>query len=92
MNEGYPGLSEALQINNNKPLLPISIEEMMSIKILVFFKLIFRFLIIVARKNLTNNNDGERYFTVETTNGYIVINREYENIYLSLSFSNHPLV
>ena len=79
MNEGYPSLSETLQINNNKPLL---IQEMMSRKILVFLKLIFRFLIIIARKNLTNNNDGERYFTVETAHGYIVINREYENLYL----------
>ena len=30
MNEGYPGLTETLQINNNKQLIPISSQEMMS--------------------------------------------------------------
>ena len=46
------------------------------------------YLIIQIGKNNNQKlttNDAERYFTVETARGYIVINREYEkkNIYLS---------
>lgn len=32
-----------------------------------------------------NYNDAERYFTVETARGYILINRKYEYVSLSLS-------
>jgi len=37
MNERHPGLLEALQINNNKQLLPIPSQETMSINIRFFF-------------------------------------------------------
>jgi hypothetical protein len=70
MTEGHPGLLESLQINNNKQVLPIRNHE-------------------TAHKNLTNilnSTDAERYFTVETARGYIVINREYEYAYLYNDF------
>jgi len=55
----------------------------MSINILFFVINISIFLLITEHQNLTKNNDilngtdAERYFTVETARGYIVINREY---------------
>jgi hypothetical protein len=93
INEGYPGLSETLQINNNKHLSPISSEATMSMNRL-FFNLIFiGFVVFIVSQNPTSNNqilnsaDAERYFTVETARGYIVIDREYEYTYLYRLFS-----
>lgn len=43
---------------------------------------------IEVRNNITinnqtiNTNDTERYFLVESTRGYIIINREYEHLFL----------
>jgi hypothetical protein len=59
---------------------------------LIFLKLIFLFLILIVSQNVTNTNyilnstDAERYFTVETARGYIVINREYGYAYLYNDF------
>jgi len=36
--------------------------------------------------NILNSTDAERYFTVETARGYIVINREYGYAYLYHNF------
>jgi hypothetical protein len=56
----------------------------MKISFFVFLQLIF----FLANGNPATNNpilnssDTERYFTVETARGYIVINREYEYAYI----------
>jgi len=88
MNEGHPTLVETLQINTNKPVLPpLSSQEAMSINILLFNR-IFQFLTFAASKIRTSNStDAQRYFTVETARGYIIINRKYEYAYLSNCFS-----
>jgi len=81
MNEGHPNLVETLQINNNKQVLPLSNQEAMSINILLFYR-IFPFLTLTASKIRTSNRiDPQRYFTVETARGYIIINRKYEYAY-----------
>ncbi|CAM4875813.1 unnamed protein product [Rotaria socialis] len=65
--ETHPGLTETLKINSNKQLLKILSSE------------------TLRRNNVTynngtvNTNDAERYFLVESTHGYIVINRDFEN-------------
>lgn len=84
-NEGYPGLLETLQINNNKQLLPLPTEEVMSRierrSISVDVTLV-ECLTVLARKNRTahnmtvDGNNAERYFTIDTARGYILIDRE----------------
>lgn len=66
-NEGYPGLIETLQINNNKQLLPLITEDAMTPKIPS-----------KNNKNITGD-DSARYFAVETARGYIVINRDFKD-------------
>ncbi len=86
MNEGHPTLVETLQINNNKQLLPLPSQKAMSINIWLFDR-IFPFLTFAASKIRTSNStDAQRYFTVETARGYIIINRKYEYAYLSNCF------
>ncbi|CAF2578887.1 unnamed protein product [Rotaria sp. Silwood2] len=64
--EGHPGLLETLQINNNKQILPLLIEDTITRKIL-------------TNNNMINKSDAERYFAVETAQGYIVINRDFKD-------------
>jgi hypothetical protein len=40
----------------------------------------------VTNNPILNGTDAERYFTVETSRGYIVINREYEYTYLEIDY------
>ncbi|UJR28437.1 hypothetical protein I4U23_009677 [Adineta vaga] len=67
ISEGHPGLIETLQTNNNKQLVPMFIEQTM------------------GERNVTNNDkilnstDVDRYFAVETAQGYIVINRNFKD-------------
>ncbi|CAF0756416.1 unnamed protein product [Rotaria sordida] len=64
--EGHPGLLETLQINNNKQVLPLFMEDTMTRKIL-------------TNNKTTNKSDTQRYFAVETAQGYIIINRDFKD-------------
>lgn len=39
-----------------------------------------------------SHTDAERYFTVETARGYILINRKYEYVYTSISLYAYSFV
>ncbi|CAF1039393.1 unnamed protein product [Rotaria sp. Silwood1] len=67
--EGHPGLLETLQINNNKQLVPLLIEDSITRKILTNNN----------NNNTINNGDAERYFAVETARGYIIIDRDFKD-------------
>lgn len=71
-NEGHAGLVETLQINNNKPFLPILTEEAMVRKNQTRHP-------IHSNDETIKNVDGERYFAVEAARGYILINRDFKD-------------
>lgn len=71
-NEGHAGLVETLQINNNKPFLPILTEEAMVRKNQTRHP-------IHSNNETIKNVDGERYFAVEAARGYILINRDFKD-------------
>lgn len=89
-NEVHPGLVETLQINNNK-LPPISTEDAMGNeekKDVLFYRLIFDLLAQQQQQQSSSTNDeklndtnARRYFAVETSQGYISINRKYEEFF-----------
>ncbi len=64
----------------------------MKISYCFLFELLFLLVMKIVRGNPVTNNpilngtDAERYFTVETSRGYIVINREYEYTYLEIDY------
>jgi protein tyrosine phosphatase len=65
--EGYPGLYETLQINNNKQsLMKFNDQSMANGN-------------PATNNPILNSSDTERYFTVETARGYIVINRDFKD-------------
>lgn len=66
-NEGYPGLLETLQINNNKQLLPVVTEQEMSPHL------------NEKTDEIKSNKEGPRYFAVETARGYIIIDRDFKD-------------
>jgi len=72
-NEGHAGLVETLQINNNKPFLPILTEEAMARKNQT------RHPTTHSNNQTINGVDGERYFAVEAARGYILINRDFKD-------------
>ncbi|CAF0888201.1 unnamed protein product [Adineta steineri] len=67
INEGHPSLLETLQINNNKQSFPLLTEGAMAHKD------------APNNKKMINNTDAQRYFTVETARGYIIINRDFKD-------------
>ena len=84
INEAHAGLLETLQINNNKQLLPIPNPKLNCRFLFAFFIICFLFWLILANeksidvKQILNSHDAERYLTIETNRGILVINRKYE--------------
>ncbi|CAF3702524.1 unnamed protein product [Rotaria sordida] len=64
MKENYPDLIETLKISTNKQLKPILNSKTIQVN---------------NKNQKFNSTDAERYFTVETARGYIIINRDFKN-------------
>ncbi|CAF3413861.1 unnamed protein product [Rotaria sp. Silwood1] len=67
MKESHPGLIETLKISSNKQLKPILNPKPIQVNT------------IINNHQKFNSTDAERYFTVETARGYIVINRDFKD-------------
>ncbi|CAF1037550.1 unnamed protein product [Adineta ricciae] len=66
-NEVHPGLIETLQTNNNKQVMPAFVEQTMGEHN------------EAVDDKILNNTDANRYFKVETAQGYISINRDFKD-------------